>query len=207
MKQVDNLVCRLMRTEPGNRLDADFECLELSGTIGELFEQYKSPDDMADALDGAVVGVRTNDYLKHGRSGASCIEDIFTWYSINDNVDGPFYKGLREGLKSGDNEKFMDKVLSRIIDYEKDKCGKEEKVRKKYINEAARYAREAGYVAVSGVFLTGANIGLMEAGTAASVFSYALAGGLCLGSVILGLAGFKCWKDAKAVEKEMDEAF
>ena len=206
MKQVDTLVCRLMRIDPGHTLEADLDYLDLSGTLADIYGMYDAPEDIADALDGAVVGVRVNSSLMNHRREEYCIGEMFAWYGANDDVNGPFYRGLREGLASGDNDGLMDKLLSRIMDYEKDRCRREEDVRQGYLGQAKRYAGEAVFTAATGsAFLASAiSIGVTNL---TAVCASAVAAAFYVGTVVLGVTGAHCWQDAKATERKMDEGF
>jgi hypothetical protein len=79
---------------------------------------YASPEDRADAYDGAFTAFHIHAHISQGGDRETWLIEVLGWYDCNSqkNLHGPFFSALKETLKSCDMDDFFDEALNYIIE-------------------------------------------------------------------------------------------
>ena len=111
---------RLMQTFYSNpRPDAFLWLKDFS--IPEYIERkYQSPEDVADALDGAFTGFHIHAHVSRNPSSEEeWLDEILGWYDCVEqkNTTGPFFDALEQTLIACGMQEFYKKGIDHIIKY------------------------------------------------------------------------------------------
>ncbi|MEM4263690.1 MAG: hypothetical protein QW666_02220 [Candidatus Woesearchaeota archaeon] len=82
-----------------------------------VLNNYVSPEDRADAFDGAFVAAHLELHLRKGANETDALDEILGWYdNYHKNTQGPFFDTLHTTLASMDLEHIYTKAIDYIID-------------------------------------------------------------------------------------------
>ncbi|MBD3249880.1 hypothetical protein GF336_07575 [Candidatus Woesearchaeota archaeon] len=82
-----------------------------------IFNKYISPEDIADAFDGAFTGYHIYEHLDKGGKREFWLVKVLGWYeNFHNCFESPFYEGLRATLDSYGVDGFYEKAVDFIID-------------------------------------------------------------------------------------------
>ena len=86
-----------------------------------IMRKYSSPEDRADAFEGAFTGFHVQAHLSKGGDKITWFKEVFEWYDFldKDNLDGPFYDGLKTTLNTCGFEDFYNEAIDFIIEQSK----------------------------------------------------------------------------------------
>ncbi len=82
-----------------------------------IMNKYESPEDRADAFDGAITAFQVHAHLTMGASREEWLDEILGWYDLGGqrNFKGPFYDGLHATLVSCGLGGFFDEAIDHIL--------------------------------------------------------------------------------------------
>jgi len=97
-----------MNVKLSNPSFEDYDFLSQLGICHSINKKFESPDDKADAYDGAFVGVHLhNNYHacmllgeEHGYKKEDLFDLVKHWYDKDKNLENPFHFGLKNTLDS-----------------------------------------------------------------------------------------------------------
>jgi len=100
--EIKDIPLRFMRTEVSCPRQEAWDFLEEHCIPDYIARRYQSPEDRADAFDGAFTGFHIHAHLSKGGDKETWLIEILGWYDWMDqkNLRGPFFDGLRATLES-----------------------------------------------------------------------------------------------------------
>lgn len=95
--KLDKLPLKLMNTRVSHPDQASLDKLVALSVAKAITKKYPSPEDRADAFDGAFTGLNINNYISQGASKYAWINELLAWYNVEkqQNLSSPFYHGLK----------------------------------------------------------------------------------------------------------------
>lgn len=117
MKMKD-LPLRLMQRQISNPRQELLDRLDELQIPKHILEKYASPEDRADAFDGAFTAAQIEIHLKAGASRQEWYPEVLGWYENfhKDVVNSPFYDALETTLAAMKLEDFYRESIDFIID-------------------------------------------------------------------------------------------
>ncbi len=101
-------------SEPRQRI---LDQLEERCITDYIFSMHCSPEDTADAFDGAFTGYHIFEHMSEGSEKEDQLVEILGWYeNFHKNLNSPFYGGLRKTLGSYSAEGLYEEAVDLIID-------------------------------------------------------------------------------------------
>jgi len=98
--QLGNLPLRLMNAYFSMPRQEGLDFLEEFRIPQIILRKYPSPEDRADAFDGAFTGFHVHLHLQEGGDKEDWLEEIGDWYeNFGHKPGGPFHFGLAETLR------------------------------------------------------------------------------------------------------------
>ena len=108
---MDKLIYKLMKTDKKNIKASDIDYFEYFNIFDSIKSKYQSPEDRADAVDGAFMAMRVDDYLfEEGGDEESAIKDLVRVCACYPNSDGPFYYGMKLTFEISRCSNFYEKL-------------------------------------------------------------------------------------------------
>lgn len=117
--ELNELPLRMMRIGRSTPSNAGVDWLEALCVPSYIEKKYVSPEDRADAYDGAFTAFHIYSHLAGGDADARdmCFCEVLEWYNREGqkNLKGPFHDGLRTALCACGLEKFYKEAIDYII--------------------------------------------------------------------------------------------
>lgn len=112
------LPLKLMHTETSNPRQELLDRIVELQVHERIKKTYQSPEDIADAFDGAFTATQIEAHLTHGSPKEDWYIEVLGWYDQHhkDIVNSPFYDGLRTTLSAMDLEDFYEEAIDFVID-------------------------------------------------------------------------------------------
>ena len=112
---------RLMNFDCDEESDFEeiFEIVQSRGLEKLLMRRYCSPEDRADAIDGAMMGVAIDNNIREGINLQEELDEVYNFCLIHEHIKpkSPFYIGLREALLSCNRLGILQKLIKKVKKY------------------------------------------------------------------------------------------
>jgi hypothetical protein len=114
--ELAELPLNLMSDEYSSPTQEGLEFLDSKFIPFYINKKYESPEDRADAFDGAFVGFYIYQHLSAGSEKQIWLDEILCWHDWlrQSNLKGPFHDGLKATLDSSGLGDFYSEALDYI---------------------------------------------------------------------------------------------
>lgn len=105
-----------MNTRVSHPDQASLDKLATMSIPRAIIRKYDSPEDRADAFDGAFSGLQIYNHLSQGADKKRWLDAMLGWYESGgqQNFSSPFYSGLRLSLSRLGFRDFYDEAIKYV---------------------------------------------------------------------------------------------